>query len=281
MSDLRLDSILIELTKRYGVNYEELQTDKPLVQMNVDNYNNSAGDLNTKDGYNCPLCKNKGFIAFVNDNELEAHTPCKCQKVREVLRRANKSGLGAILSENTFDKYETPEEWQKNAKSCCMAFCDDDKANWFYFGGQVGSGKTHLCTAICGHYIKQGRNTLYMSWEDESKKLKALVTDYYAYQSLINEYKNVEVLYIDDLFKTQQGEAPTKADINLAFEIINNRLFSPDKITIISSEKTLNELLDYDEATMSRICEKTGNYKINIGKDIKKNYRLKNSGVTI
>ena len=281
MSDLRLDNILIELTRRYGVNLEAIQSDKSLVQLNVDNYNNSTGDLNLKDGYNCPLCKNKGFIAFVNDNELEAHTPCKCQKVREVLRRANKSGLGEILSEKTFDKFIVTEKWQQDVKKLCMDFCKDDTTKWLFFGGQVGSGKSFLCTAICGHYIKQGRNTLYMSWEDESKKLKALVTDYVAYQSLINEYKNVEVLYIDDLFKTQQGEAPTKADINLAFEIINNRLFSPDKITIISSEKTLNELLAYDEATMSRICEKTGNYKINIGKDIKKNYRLKNSGVTI
>ena len=109
MSDLRIDSILIELTKRYGVDCKALEGGN-LVQLNVDNYNNSTGDLNTKDGYNCPLCKNKGYIAFVNDNDLEAHTPCKCQKVREVLRRANKSGLGEVLSEKTFDQYEAAEE---------------------------------------------------------------------------------------------------------------------------------------------------------------------------
>lgn len=281
MSTSKIDAIILNNAKLYGIDLETIDDGKTLIQVNIDNYNNKTGDLHLKDGYNCPLCKNKGHIAVITKNDLQGQLECNCQKVREVLRRANKSGLGEVLSEKTFDKYEAAEEWQRNAKSRCIEFCNDDKAKWFYFGGQVGSGKTHLCTAICGHYIKQGRNTLYMSWEDESKKLKALVTDYVAYQSLINEYKNVEVLYIDDLFKTQQGEAPTKADINLAFEIINNRLFSPDKITIISSEKTLNELLEYDEATMSRICEKTGNYKINIGKDIKKNYRLRNSGVTI
>lgn len=274
MNELRLDGIIAELTKRHGIDLEELQGES-LVQINVNEYNNSVGNLNERDGYNCPTCKNRGYIAFVNDNNLESRSPCKCQKVRDVLSRANKSGLGEILSEKTFDKYEVTDSWQKDAKERCIKFCKDEKANWLYFGGQVGSGKTHLCSAICGHYIKQGRDTLYMMWEDESKKLKALVTDYSAYQSLINRYKDVEVLYIDDLFKTQQGEAPTKADINLAFEIINNRLFSPDKITIISSEKTLNELLDYDEGTMSRIYQKTGDYKINIAKDRSKNYRLK------
>ena len=92
---------------------------------------------------------------------------------------------------------------------------------------------------------------------------------------MINKYKNAKVLYIDDFLKVKKGEEPTPADINLAFEILNYRLLDPDKITVISSEKTLLDLLNYDEATMSRIFKAAGRYKINIEKDIKKNYRLK------
>lgn len=36
-----------------------------------------------------------------------------------------------------------------------------------------------------------------------------------------------------------------------------------------------DELMDYDEATMSRIYQQTGKYKLNIGKDRGKNYRLR------
>ena len=136
-------------------------------------------------------------------------------------------------------------------------------------------GKTHLCTAIAAHYIKAGYDTQYMLWVEESKKLKALVTDYHEYQRAIEQYKDAPVLYIDDFLKTRQGEIPTNADINLAFEILNHRLMSNGKITIISSEKTLGEMLEYDEGTMSRIFQECGEYKNIIERDISKNYRLR------
>ena len=137
------------------------------------------------------------------------------------------------------------------------------------------SGKTHICTAIAAYYIKAGLETQYMLWVEESKKLKALVTDYHEYQRAIEPYKETPVLYIDDFLKTRQGEMPTQADINLAFEIINHRLMSDGKITIISSEKTLGEMLEYDEGTMSRIFQECGEYKNIIERDINKNYRLR------
>ena len=63
--------------------------------------------------------------------------------------------------------------------------------------------------------------------------------------------------------------------MNLAFEIINHRIIDREKVTIISSEKTLDQLMEYDEATMSRIYQKAGRYKISIAKDKSKNYRLR------
>ena len=57
--------------------------------------------------------------------------------------------------------------------------------------------------------------------------------------TLIELYKNVEVLYIDDLFKTGKSEGglqkPTAGDINLAFEIINYRYKATSVITVTSN----------------------------------------------
>lgn len=267
MSDI-LDKLKIEYGVKDNLSFREYQ------QQRIDWYNNSEGNLNESDGYDCKICKNKGFIAKLDETDLEVHCVCKCQKIRATLRRAQRSGLGNIITEYTFDKYKATEEWQKVIKGKAQDFCKDEDAHWFYIGGQVGAGKTHICTAISAYYIKAGREVKYMLWSEESKKLKALVNDY-GYQEEIAIYKNVDVLYIDDFLKVKNGEKPTPADINLAFEIINHRLLSRDKITIISSEKRLDEMLEYDEATMSRIYQKSGRYNINIGKDKAKNYRLR------
>ena len=68
------------------------------------------------------------------------------------------------------------------------------------------------------------------------------------YSRLLTPFKTVPVLYIDDLFKTEAGKLPTTADVNIAFEIINHRYINPDYITVISTEKTMDELIAIDEA---------------------------------
>ena len=258
----------IDTKQNANLSYHDYQQSK------VDWYNKQEGKLNEVDGYNCDVCKNKGLIAKLGENDNEVYTQCKCQKIRATLNRAQRSGLGEVIKEYTFEKYKDTEEWQKVLKQKAQAFCNDTDAHWFYIGGQVGCGKTHLCTAIAAHYIKAGQEVKYMLWSEEGKKLKSLVNSP-EYQDEITLYKDVDVLYIDDFLKVKNGENPTPADINLAFEIINHRLMSREKITIISSEKTLDEVLVYDEATMSRIYQRAGIYKINIGKDKNKNYRMK------
>lgn len=251
-----------------SMTYEEFQ------QYKVDLYNASYGDLNLKDGYNCDICHNKGYIAGLNEKGYEYHSLCRCNRVRSVLKRAKESGLGDILNQDTFENYKTTEAWQKYIKDKAVSFCNDNSAKWFYIGGQVGSGKTMICTAIAAHYIRAEKDVKYMLWSEESKKLKALVNSK-DYDENIRIFKDVDVLYIDDFLKTKRGEQPTTGDINLAFEIINHRILDEDKITIVSSEKLIDDLLDYDEATMSRIYQLTGEYKLNIKTDRKKNMRLK------
>lgn len=277
----RLEEILTSLSIEYGIAFDNNYTEEKVEmspeawkQIQVDMYNSSQGDLNELDGYNCDNCKNKGFIARLDENGYEVHRHCKCQKVRNTLRRARKSGLGDILKDCKFEKFNTTEGWQVDLKNKAEAFCKDDAARLFFVGGQPGCGKTHICTAIARHYITHEVDVKYMLWCEDSKKIKAVANDI-SYQDYLSELKNIDVLYIDDFLKTQQGEQPTSADIKLAFEIINHRVMKPELITIISSEKTLTDILTYDEATMSRIYQYSGQYKTNIPKDSKKNYRLR------
>lgn len=262
-------------------------SDQELEQMRADSYNRSVGRLNETDGFECAECKNKGYIATVYHNEqfgyyAETLVPCKCQKVRRAIQRLNRSGLKNVVRDYTFQKYETPEPWQQAIKNAALQFCEDKDNNWFFLGGQSGAGKTHICSAIAVHYIRHEKETHYMLWRDEIVKIKAVVNDAEQYAALMNELKKVDVLYIDDLFKTGKNAdgnvaAPSAADVNAAFEIINYRYNNPELITIISSERTLNALNAIDEAIAGRIAErsKAGGYCLNIGPDKNKNYRTK------
>lgn len=266
-------------------------SDKPMseeeyTKFKCESYNNSVGSLNETDGYNCERCKNKGYIAearLVKETWYEIHCECECQKARKAILRMMKSGLKETLRDCTFKKFIAEEQWQETLKSKAIEYATSPNSAWFFVGGQSGAGKSHLCTAIAGALLKKGMNVRYMLWRDESTKLKSLVTDAKAYEELVSGYKTAEVLYIDDLFKNGKGsdgrvQPPTAADIQVAFEILNYRSNNKNLVTIISSERTIQELLDIDEATAGRISQMSFNrgFGFNIKRDRAKNHRLRN-----
>ncbi len=199
---------------------------------------------------------------------------CSCMTTRRNLQRIKNSGLTDTLLRCTFDTYIAKEEWQRYIKKKATEYINSPK-EWFFIGGQVGCGKTHICTAITNHFLKNGISSIYVIWREAVTKLKANIMSAEEYGKLINPLKTIDVLYIDDFFKVEQGTKPTTADINIAFELLNYRYNNSKLLTIISSEKTVGEIIKIDEAVGSRIKEKSKNFAINIGKDISKNYRLK------
>lgn len=246
----------------------ELSSEERLRQR-VEHYNSKTGDLT---GYDCPKCLNKGH-SFAVVNGYETYITCECMEIRRNVRLINESGLKDMMEENTFSSYKAVEPWQKYVLETAKAYAEDPQGLWFVICGQSGAGKTHLCTAIVGSLLQKGIETKYCLWIDESKHLKSIANDP-EYAKEIAVYKKVPCLYIDDLFKTKDGVPVTGPDVTLAFEIINYRR-NNKLITIISSEKTSQELIAIDQATGGRIVQMAQNYLIDIAPDQKKNYRLK------
>lgn len=244
-------------------------------QRDCNNLNALEGDLK---GYDCRLCKNKGVRYVVKEGYLVAQE-CECMPARETLARIRKSGLESVLRTNTFERYLAKAPWQVRIKQEALRYLSDHNGRWFFIGGQAGAGKTHICTALVGQLIHKGYGAKYMLWKDESAKLKRIMHESAQYERLLQELKSVPVLYIDDFFKTSVNSEgnktpPTQGDINLAFEILNYR-YNQDRITIISSEMTIKEIIACDEAVGSRIFQKTHPYSLNLSKDKAKNQRLK------
>ncbi len=136
------------------------------------------------------------------------------------------------------------------------------------FSGQVGSGKTHLGTAISSSLMNKGIAVVYMAYRDAVTKIKQHVTNEEQYSREINMYSKARVLYIDDLLKGRL----TETDVNIMYEIINYRYMNNLPV-IISTEKFIEELLEFDEAVGSRMIEMCRGNIINLrGKEL--NYRL-------
>lgn len=251
----------------------DLTSDVNPEQLKVNSYN-KLEDAPDK-YYNCPKCKNKELVAVLDADGNFTTVMCDCKPIRQSIKRAEKSGLKKLLDLKTLDCFTTTEKWQEGIKFKATEYTKQDNGSWFYIGGQKGSGKSHLCTAMVGEFIKQGKDALYMLWRDKVVELKANVNNFNEYDRLMQEYKNVKVLYIDDFYKTDSENKPTQADKNIAFELLNFRYNNPDSITIISSELQIRDLLAIDEAVGSRIYERSKDYQINIAPDINKNYRLR------
>ena len=281
MSELERAGSILQKTE-YGAGqagYDE----KSFMQMRVDGFNSSIGTLNEQDGYDCTICKNKGVIARLVTNERGCRYSqeiffCKCRPVRASIMRMKRSGLESLLQKYRLESFVVNEEWQQNAKSKAERFAAGNGL-LFFIGGQSGSGKTHLCTAIARELLYAGHELRYILWRDESVKLKAAVGDDEKYQSLIGELKSINVLYIDDFLKVPIGRdesKPTSADLALALEIINNR-YNANRIKILSSEWNIKDIIGFDEALGGRIYEMSGpDFCLNIKKDRKRNYRTRN-----
>lgn len=206
-------------------------------------------------GVDCPICGNRGQILRTDENGVLWVSECRCMAKRRTLKNIRNSGLLDLCERYSFSTYTTPTAMQQTIKRGALKYCQDianGDSPWYYICGKPGSGKTHICVAICNELMSHGKELRYMLWRDDSVRLKSTVSDSEAYAKYINPLKNADVLYIDDFFKGTVSDA----DINLAFELLNTRYNDQKKITIISSEWSAGAILNRDEGIGRRIIER-------------------------
>lgn len=218
--------------------------------------NTTRQDSNTKAEYECELCQDNEFIWNIETNTA---TPCQCREVKRCKRILEDSGISEAFKTKTVNEFKPKNDVQADAKKMAVEYITNfetirkEKNNSVVLVGQVGSGKTHLTIAIANALLKAGIPVLYMQYREVMTQVKQFITDSEAYQSALNRYKTVQVLLIDDLYKsvTRKGEA-NESEISIMFEIINYRYLTNLPV-LVSSEYTIDEMIDFDEATGSRI----------------------------
>ncbi len=239
------------------------------------NYRNMENNIKAGREGKC-YCQKCGDTKFLPHITLEADRYyfgveiCKCINADVVKQSFLSSGLANEAENKTFATYIADNEFTQTIKNRAKDYLDYIKANktpWFYIGGQTGAGKSHICIAIANRFIQNNYKLIYMRWVDVIRQIKSDLGN----NDYIKKVKEIQVLYIDDMFKGSVSEY----DITLAFEIINFR-DSNGLITIISSEMLPEALQRIDSALYYRILANTGEkFMISISPDINKNYRIK------
>lgn len=259
------DLLQIPIGKR---NSDTVLTPESYDQMRCDWYNQSEGSLT---GYNCPKCRNKGSIAYLQDG-MEMHRVCECMAIRQNQSNITQSGLSDAIRTKTFDAYQCKESWQTALKENVMHYAEKNRPQWLYIGGQSGAGKTHLCTAVCGVLLQRGLQVRYEMWQTIFRDLSQFATRQTRFQQLTQ----AQVLYIDDFLKpiSNNFDDTNPKEVGVAFEILNER-YTRNMVTIISSERIFRDLLAADKALAGRIKERCNGYLFAITRSDEKNWRLR------
>lgn len=228
----------------------------------------------------CRMCGDTGWILSRDTEGNDYCRPCQCASIKATKKRLETGGIARTFREKTFDNFHTMNRpVLEDAKETAFRY-------WKHFSqirgtgnnslmlcGQVGAGKTHLGTACSMELISQGIGVLYMEYREEMTALKAQIRDEERYSAVMQRYKTAEVLFVDDFLK---GKI-TESDVNIVYEIVNYR-YNNNLPIILSTEKSLDGLINFDEAIGSRLIEMSrGHIVVFEGKEL--NYRLYGGGV--
>lgn len=208
---------------------------------------------------------------------------CECVKKRKIQRIFKASQITDEFRKLGFKNFrlEGKDTIIKDAYECAYEYFREfdrikgTRKNSIALLGQPGSGKTHLLTAIANNLMqKKNIPVLYFPYVEGFNDLK---DDFEKLEAKLEHMKNIDVLFIDDLFKpTGKDRKPraTEWQIEQMYAVINYRYLNY-KPVLVSSELTVDELVDIDEALGTRIYEMCSDFTVVIKGDRKTlNHRL-------
>ena len=221
----------------------------------------------TAKSYNCDKCKDEGYIYFNKKDKFgQEHLtakPCECLIKKNNEKRIEKSNVSELFKNCTFTSFEERSPKQKEVKELCIEFykqvvskdiAKEDKATAILLLGQVGAGKTHLAVAMMNNFMAKNYNALYTNYKDLVRTLSQNAMDKFVYKEEMDKCINADVLLIDEFFKCDNISELTSAQKNYMYEIINTR-YNNRSLTILTSEKSIQEILQVSDALGSRLFQ--------------------------
>lgn len=240
----------------------------------------SDGFSENETQFECPKCQDRqGFLE--NREYGEVWVQCDCIEWRRARRLMKSSEITEEFKKLGFQNFTTEGKPQiiKDAYECALSYFKsfkdirEKRQNSIALLGQPGAGKTHLLTAVANNLIRRLHiPVLYFPFVEGFNDLK---DDFDKLEEKLERMKQIDVLFIDDLFKPANGKPrATDWEVEQVYAVINHRYLNHKPI-MVSSELDPDQLCDIDEALGTRIFEMCRDFCVVIQGDRKElNHRL-------
>lgn len=201
----------------------------------------------------CERCHSTAWIDVVKDGRVYKMRCPDCRLARDQARYLEESGITPTdYAKYRLDNFKVTDMATARMMREARAYLADPSKSIGYFG-KPGTGKTHICIAICQAL---GKEHHYWQYRREVQRLKGVMyKDIDRYEALIRKAAEAPYLYIDDLFKgAWAGDQLSSQDDQIMFDIINTR-YIKKLPTIVSGEYGISAISKADEAIGSRLYE--------------------------
>lgn len=190
--------------------------------------------------------KRKGEIELATEYDTERilrRVPGQMQIVSSRAQRIKEaSNLGRRFSERTFETFNAG--LNKKAFEDARFYADrenlfEDARNCLIILGGIGTGKTHLASAIANRFCERNIETIFATWEMHLQRMREEIKNQ-SISTYLGAIQNAQVLVIDDLGREKRSEWTTST----LYSVINYRyehLFP----TIITSNLEDSELFTW------------------------------------
>lgn len=204
--------------------------------------------------WDCEKCEDRGFLG------VGEKCTCMLQAEREIHWKS--SGLAPQQKEQTFNTfslnwYEDKERYRTILKQC-IEFAEKlgagEKAENLLLYGAIGTGKTHLCSAIANFVLQSGLDVVYLKIGTLLDLIREAKYNFeknatFTAKQLQNLYR-VRLLIIDDLGTEVSTDFVKEQLLHLFDERINYRLpwvistnLSPNDISAMYEDRLSDRIL--------------------------------------
>jgi DNA replication protein DnaC len=196
----------------------------------------------------CQVCGNTGYARGVKEatfsekvgkRSYDVVSPCECRTRLKRLERFAEAGLPGVLSHADFDGYRPYSESQHDACQVARAFADGfgrgRPERGFILSGTVGTGKTHLLSAVLAqvtlvHGVRARYQEISLLYADIRRGFR----DGKSGGEIIGPLSEVDVLAIDELGKGRGSQF----EMETLDELIARR-YNAGKLTLFATNYSL------------------------------------------